>query len=137
MSSVNMQILVGNLGKDPEVRFTNTQKKVATFSVATSEKRQGQEQTTWHNVVVWEKLADICEQFLKKGSKVYIQGRTNHREYTDRDGNKKDITEVIANEMRMLSPRTAGSDSAGQQSRPTQQQRPAEPPFNPDDDIPF
>jgi single-strand DNA-binding protein len=133
MSSVNMQILVGNLGKDPEVRSTGSGKKVATFSVATSSKSRGEEVTTWHNIVAWEKLAEICEQYLKKGSKVYIQGRTSHRSYDDRDGNKKFITEVIADQMQMLSPRSEGS--GGQQSRPTQQA--AEPPFNPDDDIPF
>lgn len=134
MSSVNMQILVGNLGKDPESRHTSGGKLVVTFSVATSEKRGGEEQTTWHNIVVWEKLAEICEKYLRKGSKVYIQGRTNHRQYDDRDGQKRNITEVIANEMRMLSPRNEGS---GSQQSSAGQQRPAEPPFNPDDDIPF
>ena len=133
MSSVNMQILVGNLGKDPEVRSTGSGKKVATFSVATSSKSRGEEFTTWHNVVAWEKLAEICEQFLKKGSKVYIQGRTNHRSYDDRDGNTKYITEVIADQMQMLSPRSEG------QGRPAEQRPAAAPqqPFNPDDDIPF
>lgn len=136
MSSVNMQILVGNLGQDPEVRHTSTGKTVATFSVATSEKRQGEEQTTWHNIVVWEKLAEICAEYLRKGSKVYIQGRTNHRSYDDRDGNKKYITEVVANEMRMLSPRSEGSGSSASHQNTTQPAQ-GHGTFNPDDNIPF
>jgi single-strand DNA-binding protein len=86
--------------------------------------------------VAWEKLADICESFLKKGSKVYIQGRTSHRSYDDRDGNKKFITEVIADQMQMLSPRSEGLNHNRTADRSAAQQS-AEPPFNPDDDIPF
>jgi len=75
---MNKQLMIGNLGKDPELRHTTNGKAVCTFSVATTHKSGDQEYTTWHNIVTWEKLAEICQKFLSKGSKVYIEGRTNH-----------------------------------------------------------
>lgn len=105
--SVNMAVLVGNLGKDPEVRFTQTGKAVANFSVATSEKWRGQdgqqqESTQWHNIVVWGNQAEACGKYLSKGRQVYIQGRIQTRKYQDRDGNERYITEVVAQRVQFL-----------------------------------
>ncbi len=163
--SVNKVILVGNLGKDPELRYTPSGAAVATFSLATSERykdRDGQQQekTEWHNIVAWRQLAEICGKYLHKGKQVYIEGRIQTRSYDDKDGNKRYITEIVADQMQMLGGR--GDEGGGgqreggnaprggnrQESRPAQQaQRStpatpayedfADPPFNPDDDIPF
>ncbi len=171
--SVNKVILVGNLGKDPELRYTPSGAAVATFSIATSERykdRDGQQQekTEWHNIVVWRNLAEICGKYLHKGKQVYIEGKIQTRSYDDRDGNKRYITEIVADQMQMLGGRGGdeggygqrengygqrGSDArqggqqpaaqpAAQSQRPAQSSTPAydnfaDPPFNPDDDIPF
>ncbi len=105
---VNKAILVGNLGRDPEMRYTSNGTAVCNFSVATNEvyqDRSGQRQkrTEWHNIVVWSKLAEICNQYLTKGKQVYIEGRIQTREWDDRDGNRRRTTEIVANEMKMLS----------------------------------
>jgi single-strand DNA-binding protein len=97
---VNKAIIVGNLGKDPEVRFTPGGRAVAKFSVATTERwtdQQGQrqEKTEWHNIVVWGKQAEICGQYLSKGRQVYVEGRITNRSYDDKDGNKRYITEIV------------------------------------------
>lgn len=152
--SVNKVILVGNLGKDPELRYTPSGAAVATFSLATTERfkdRNGQmqERTEWHNIVCWRNLAEICGKYLHKGKQVYIEGRIQSRSYDDREGNKKYITEIVADQMQMLG--RAGEDAgAGRESRPPRPQQQqaaresapayedfADPPFNPDDDIPF
>jgi single-strand DNA-binding protein len=158
--SVNKVILVGNLGKDPELRYTASGTAVANFSLATTEKykdRDGnsQEKTEWHNIVVWRQLAEICGKYLTKGKQVYIEGKIQTRSYDDRDGNKRYITEIVVDQMQMLG--RAGEDNSGgsgggYQRREQRQERPAsnnrqqqspqqnqyeEPPFNPDDDIPF
>ncbi|GIW44171.1 MAG: hypothetical protein KatS3mg077_1453 [Candidatus Binatia bacterium] len=104
---VNKVILIGNLGRDPEVRFTPNGQAVARFSVATTEKwrdQQGQlqERTEWHNVVVWGKQAEACGQYLAKGRQVYVEGRLQTRSYDDKDGVKRQITEVIAQTVRFL-----------------------------------
>ena len=103
MGSVNKVILIGNLGKDPEVRHTQSGSTVATFSIATNESwnnKEGQreERTEWHRVVVFGKLADICGQYLKKGKQVYIEGRLQTRSWDDRDGNKRYTTEIVASQ---------------------------------------
>ena len=105
--SVNKVILVGNLGRDPETRRTGAGDPVVSFSVATSEtwrdKASGErkEKTEWHNVVIWnENLGKVAEQFLKKGSKVYIEGQLQTREYTDKDGNQRKATEVVLQRFR-------------------------------------
>lgn len=144
--SVNKAILVGNLGKDPELRYTPSGTAVCTFSIATSERfknKQGEQQdrTEWHNIVVWAGLAEICGKYLTKGKQVYIEGRIQNRSYDDRDGNKRYITEIVANEMQMLS-RTGDQNSSGSDRPPMPQeenysQSAQNPPFNPDDDIPF
>lgn len=145
--SVNKVILVGNLGKDPELRYTPSGTAVCTFSLATSDRfknKQGEQQdrTEWHNIVTWSGLAEICGKYLAKGKQVYIEGRIQSRSYDDRDGNKRYITEIVASEMQMLS--RAGEQGAvgSGGSRPSSQHNepsggPEEPPFNPDDDIPF
>ena len=143
--SVNKAILVGNLGKDPELRYTPSGTAVCTFTLATSERfknKQGEQQdrTEWHNIVVWAGLAEICGKYLTKGKQVYIEGRIQNRSYDDRDGNKRYISEVVANEMQMLS--RSGDQGGGGGGRPTTPpEEPSassqEPPFNPDDDIPF
>ncbi len=107
MAGVNKVILVGNLGKDPEVRTIQNGALVARFSIATSEtytNKDGQkvENTDWHNVVLWRGLASLAEKYLKKGNKVYIEGKLRNRSYEDKDGVKKYTTEVEATEMQLL-----------------------------------
>ena len=141
--SVNKAILVGNLGKDPELRYTPSGTAVCTFSLATTDRfknKQGeqQERTEWHNIVVWAGLAEICGKYLTKGKQVYIEGRIQNRSYDDRDGNKRYITEIVASEMQMLG-RAGEQGGGGRSSSPMDEpsQDSQEPPFNPDDDIPF
>jgi len=105
--SVNKVILVGNLGKDPEVRYTQTGSAVANFSIATSEQwndRDGkkQERTEWHNIVVWGKTAEHCGQYLSKGRQVFIEGSIRTRSYDDKSGNKRYITEIVAQRVQFL-----------------------------------
>src|SRR5437899_6090525 len=107
MSSVNKAILVGNLGRDPEVRFTPSGRAVAKFSIATTERWNDQdgnrqERTEWHNIVVWGKQAETCGQYLSKGRQVYVEGSIRSRQYDDKDGNKRYITEIIARDVRFL-----------------------------------
>lgn len=117
---VNKAIIIGRLGRDPEVRYTSSGTPVASFSVATDERWTGQDgskqsKTEWHNIVAWSRLAEICEQYLKKGKLVYIEGRIQTREWDDKDGNKRRTTEIIANNMQMLSSR-GDDDSMDSQS---------------------
>ncbi|MDD4457141.1 MAG: single-stranded DNA-binding protein [Syntrophotalea acetylenica] len=157
--SVNKVILVGNLGKDPELRYTASGTAVANFSLATTERfkdRDGnsQEKTEWHNIVAWRQLAEICGKYLTKGRQVYIEGKIQTRSYEDRDGNKRYITEIVADQMQMLGragdDNSGGGGGGGYQRREPRQERSGggsnnqprqteyeEPPFNPDDDIPF
>jgi single-strand DNA-binding protein len=114
MSSINKVILVGRLGRDPELRYTPNGSPVARFSLATSDNwtdkgGEKQERTEWHNIVAWNKLAEICNQYLVKGKLIFVEGRLQTREYTDRDGNKRRITEIITRDMVMLD--TRGSES--------------------------
>tara|TARA_B100000945_G_scaffold232775_1_gene189140 strand:- start:42 stop:449 length:408 start_codon:yes stop_codon:yes gene_type:complete len=107
MSGVNKVILLGNLGKDPEVKRLDDGRGVANFSLATSEtyKNKSGEKVTnteWHNIVLWSPLADIAENYLKKGSQVYIEGKISNRSYEDKDGVKKYISEVVGREITLL-----------------------------------
>ncbi len=107
MSGVNKVILVGNLGADPTMRYTPSGTAVANFNVATTERftnRNGERdsRTEWHRVVAWGRLAEICNQYLKKGKQIYIEGRLQTRNWEDQSGNKRYTTEVIANNMVML-----------------------------------
>jgi len=113
---INKVILIGNLGADPEMRFTQNGAPVASFTVATTEKWKGQdgqmqESTEWHRVIAWQRLAEICGEFLSKGSRVYIEGKLQTRKWKDQSGNDRYTTEIVAREMKMLSPRTSGGGS--------------------------
>ncbi|HQI02759.1 MAG TPA: single-stranded DNA-binding protein [Deltaproteobacteria bacterium] len=106
---VNKVILIGRLGKDPEMRFTPNGKAVTNFTMATSEvwsdqNGEKQERTEWHRVVTWDKLAENCAKLLSKGRQVYVEGRLQTRQWDDRDGNKRYTTEIVANQMQILSP---------------------------------
>ncbi len=107
MQGINKVILIGNLGKDPELRYTPNSQAVATFSLATNRKwkdkeGQPQEQAEWHNIVTWGKQAEFCKEYLKKGSAVFVEGRIQYRTYDDKDGNKRYITEIVARSIQML-----------------------------------
>ncbi len=107
--SVNKVILLGNAGKDPELRYTQSGKAVARFSMATSEKgKDGQDRTEWHNITAWDKLAELVNRLVTKGGKVYVEGRLQTREYTDKSGQRRWSTEVVAREMVFLSASTGG-----------------------------
>lgn len=108
MPSLNKVTLIGHLGKDPELRHIQSGTPVCNFSMATSEKYEDKETTCWHRVVVWGKLAEICDQYLSKGRLVYIEGRLQYREWEDREGNKRTATEIVASHMLML---TRGKDA--------------------------
>ena len=116
---VNKVILIGNLGADPEVRFTPGGQAVANFRIATSESWQDkngqkQERTEWHRIVVWGKLAELCGEYLKKGRQCYIEGRLQTREWTDKENKKNYTTEVVANTVQFLGSRDgAGGGEAG------------------------
>ncbi len=116
--SVNKVILVGRLGRDPETRYTSGGQAVANFSVATDESykdRNGERQkrTEWHKIVVWGKQAEIAQQYLKKGSLVFIEGRIQSREWQDKEGQKRTSFEIVANNFRMLGGRAEGAAAAG------------------------
>ena len=104
--SVNKSILVGRLGKDPEVRAVNDETNVCNFSIATnrSVKRgdQWEDETDWHNVVAWRRLCDLMQKYTSKGSRVYVEGRMQTRSWEDTDGNKRYITEVVASDIQLL-----------------------------------
>jgi single-strand DNA-binding protein len=112
--SVNKVILIGRLGKDPEVKYTQSGLAVARFTMATDETRKDasgerQQKTEWHNIVAWDKLAEICGQYLNKGKQVYIEGRIQTRSYEDKESKKRYITEIRADNMVMLGSRGEGS----------------------------
>ena len=164
---VNKVILIGNLGSDPELRYTGSGTAVCNFSLATSESykdRDGNqvENTEWHRIVAWARLAEICGEYLSKGRQVYIEGQLQTRQWEDKDGNTKYTTEIKAREMQMLGGRDdnggggnygGGGDSYDQSpspqrqsnnggGRPQQQRQPQSSggddySFEPDDDLPF
>lgn len=137
--SLNKVLLIGNLGKDPELRYTGSGVAVATFTIATNESWKDQdgnlqERTEWHNIVAWRKLAEICGEWLKKGKKVYVEGRIQTRSYDDKNtGQKRYITEVVADNMIMLDSRP----SAETPSSPASQYEDAGQSGAKDDDLPF
>ena len=143
MASLNKVMLIGNLGKDPEVRYTASGQAVASFSLATSEKFKSktgewEERTEWHNITLWGKLAEIAGEYLAKGKTVYIEGRLQTRKWQDKNGNDRYTTDIVGDKMQMLSGkgerREAGSTPAGGGSGGGSSYE--EPPFQ-DDDIPF
>ncbi len=120
--SLNKVMLIGNLGRDPELRYTTSGVAVATFGLATNESWRDQdgnvqEKTEWHNIVAWRKLAEICGEWLKKGKKVYVEGRLQTRSYDDRNtGTKKYITEIVADSIIMLDSRGAAAETGPPQA---------------------
>ncbi|MGE0561899.1 MAG: single-stranded DNA-binding protein [Flavobacteriales bacterium] len=122
MAGVNKVILLGNLGKDPEVRYLEGGTAVANFTLATSEtykdRTSGERKsiTEWHNVVVWRGLAEIAEKYLKKGSQVYIEGKLRSRQWQDKDGQNRYTTEIVADTMQMVGKR---DDSSGSEPAPS------------------
>ncbi|MCY1722526.1 single-stranded DNA-binding protein [Prolixibacteraceae bacterium Z1-6] len=146
--SVNKVILVGNVGKDPEVRHLDSGVAVANFPLATSESytaKNGERVTTteWHNIVLWRGLADVAEKYVTKGRQLYIEGRIRTRSYDDKDGNKRYITEIYGDSMQMLGTKadnqgggTQSSQASQQASTPTFNEPEIEEPAG-DDDLPF
>lgn len=153
--SLNKVMLLGHLGRDPEVRYTGAGKAVATFTVATSftwrdQDGNDQERTEWHKVVAWGRLGEICGEYLGKGRQVYIEGRIQSRDWEDQDGNRRTTVEIIANDMIMLGggagqgrPRD-GEQRAPSPSRPKGKTEPSKReddrsyyPPPPEDEIPF
>jgi single-strand DNA-binding protein len=117
MASVNKVILVGNLGRDPELRYIPSGQAVANFTLATNERWRdkdgnNQERTEWHRIVVWGKSAENCAQFLQKGRSVYVEGKLQTQEWEDKDGNKRRTTEVVAQTVQFLGGR-GGAESGG------------------------
>jgi single-strand DNA-binding protein len=143
--SINKVILVGNLGKDPEIRYINENVPVANFTIATTERfkdksGQMQDATEWHNIVAWRGLAEVAEKFLRKGKQVYVEGKIRSRSYDDKDGNKRYITEIVADVIQMLGARESDSDShrgtTTSDTRPTYPQNTGNVQVD-DDDLPF
>lgn len=139
--SVNKVTLIGNLGKDPELRYTSSGVAVSTFSMATSESWKDpegntQERTQWHSIVAWRKLAEIVGEYLKKGSKIYLEGRLQYRNYDDKNGVKRYVTEIVMDEMVMLDSRGGGGGGASQQQDTGSSQLPEES-GGKVDDLPF
>ena len=139
--SVNKIILIGNLGQDPELRYTSSGVAVASFSMATIESWKDQdgnvqEKTQWHKLVAWRKLAEIVGEYLKKGSKVYIEGRIQYRSYDDKNGVKRDVTEIVVDQMLMLDSKGSSHANGTSASAPSQPQTED---VGPDkaDDLPF
>ena len=149
--SVNKVILIGNLGKDPELKHTSGGTAVATFTVATNERfkdKNGdwQDRTEWHNVVLWQRLAEIAAEYLKKGRSVYVEGRLQTRSWEDKQGQKRYTTEIVASDLVLLGGGGRGEDSGGRgpsrgsdfdQSPGDFDSAPARSTEITDDDIPF
>ncbi len=133
---INKAILIGNLGAAPEVRYTQTGTAVTSFNLATTETwvkdNKKEEKTEWHRIVAFGRLGEICGEYLSKGSKVYIEGRIQTRQWDDKDGNKRYTTEIVAREMKMLSPKGGSDNSASYREEPPM----PEPPTM-GEDVPF
>lgn len=145
---VNKVILIGNVGNDPEIKYVKEDVPVARFSIATSESykdRNGERitNTEWHNIVVWRGLAKVVEKYVKKGSKLFIEGKLTHRKYEDKDGQTKYFTEIVCRDMTMLDSKGSSNQTDNQTASETTKAQ--EPPtdineadnFNDVDDLPF
>jgi single-strand DNA-binding protein len=115
---LNKIMLIGNLGKDPDLSYTPGGKAIAKFTMAVNRRRRDEsgethEETTWFNIVAWDRLAETCNNYLRKGSKVYIEGRMTSRKYTDKEGIERTAWEVTATDMQFLEPKGAGSSGGG------------------------
>lgn len=143
MRGVNKVILIGNLGKDPEIRYTTGGQAVANFTIATTDSYtnkdgERQENTEWHRIVAWGRLAEICGEYLTKGRMVYIEGQLRTRSWEDKEGNTRWITEVVARSMEMLSPAGSRSESQSKESSSSEGDFEIDDDsFKTDDDIPF
>lgn len=146
--SVNKVILIGNLGKDPEVRRLENGAVVASFPIATSETYvdrttgERKDNTDWHNIVVWRGLAEVAEKYVRKGQKIYVEGKLKTRSWTDQSGATRYTTEVVADELTILTPRNDQEKPAGSNNPPYPTEEPQNPsPMNldisPNDDLPF
>lgn len=133
MPSLNKILLIGHLGRDPDLRQTTTGKSVANFAMATSEKRGGEDHTEWHRIVAWEKTAGYCAHYLHKGALVYVEGRIQTREWIDKEGQTRRTTEVVAQRVLGLKyeDRTGGADTG------SEGQSPSDPPPSGESDLPF
>jgi single-strand DNA-binding protein len=144
MAGVNKVILIGNLGRDPELRYTQGGQAVANFTLATTERfptKEGerQERTEWHRIVAWGRTAELCAQYLSKGRSVYVEGRLQTREWEDKEGQKRRTTEIVAQSVQFLGGRDGGgsgprSGGAGPDAAPSDFEAAPPPPA---DDIPF
>jgi single-strand DNA-binding protein len=142
MAGVNKVILIGNLGRDPDLRYTKSGQGVANFSLATTESFRGQdgkreERTEWHRIVAWGKTAELCTQYLSKGRRVYVEGQLRTRDWEDKEGHKRQTTEIHAQTVQFLDSAQGGGASPrarGEESGPVRAPD-AEPPA--DDEIPF
>jgi len=144
MAGINKVIIVGNLGKDPEVTYVPSGAAVAKFSVATSEtwkdKTSGEkkERTEWHRIVAWDKLGEICGKYLSKGRQVYVEGKLQTHSYDDKEGVKRYVTEIIAQDVQFLGGKGDSSDSARSGGGPSQREPTGgRGPAGGEDDIPF
>jgi single-strand DNA-binding protein len=134
MASVNKAIIVGNLGKDPEVKFLTNGDAVCSFSIATTDSwkdkaGQKQEKTEWHNIVMYRKLAEIAGEYLKKGSPVYVEGALQTRKWTNKEGQERYTTEIVANSMQMLGGKTLQQEQNNTRNVPAVE--------GADEDVPF
>jgi single-strand DNA-binding protein len=136
MAGINKVILIGRLGADPEIRYTNNGTAVANFSLATStnwtnKSGEREERTDWHKIVAFGRLGEICGEYLNKGKQVYVEGRLQTRSWEDKDGNKRKTTEVVALQLQMLGA-PSGDRPTGEETLSTQEEE-----FIQEDDIPF
>lgn len=145
MSGINKVILIGNLGNDPEVKYMSNGNAVANITVATSESwkdkntSEQKEKTEWHRIVLYRRLAEIAGEYLKKGAKVYVEGKLQTKQWEDKDGNKRYTTEIIASNLQMLDSRGSGGASSSNNGFSKPASKPAQAPVNEDfdSDIPF
>ncbi|MFO7667025.1 MAG: single-stranded DNA-binding protein [Desulfobacterales bacterium] len=145
MSGINKAMIVGRLGRDPEIRYTPGGVAVANFSVATSEEwkdkesNEKKERTEWHRIVAFGKLGEICGEYLSKGKLVYVEGRIQTRSWEDKDGNKKYTTEIVASDVQFLDKKDSGSGDYPRKGQDDKPERGSGPAYHDskDDDIPF
>jgi len=142
MASVNKVIVIGNLGRDPELRYTPNGQAVANFTVATNENwtnksGEREERTEWHRVVAWGRVAELCAEYLAKGRTVYVEGRLQTREWEDREGQKRRSTEIVAQTVQFLGGGRGAGAGAGARSPAAEPAPEAPTPPQPDEDIPF
>jgi len=140
MAGVNKVILIGNLGKDPEVRYLDSGVAVANFSLATTENYKNKEgervsQTEWHNIVLWRGLAEVAEKWLKKGSSVYVEGKIRNRKWEDKEGNTRYTTEILGDNITMLGKKNDNSSDAPESTVSTTEEN--VPKAEKGDDLPF